>query len=74
MHYVGRLDWGFTDRPFADSPTWRGLARDVLIGPAKGAVNTELAVGAIHPGGWLGRHVHSFEEALYVLEGELVAG
>ena len=24
------------------------------------------------PGGWLARHVHSFEEALYVLEGVLI--
>jgi quercetin dioxygenase-like cupin family protein len=29
-------------------------------------------VGALAPGGWLRRHVHSFEEALYVLDGELI--
>jgi quercetin dioxygenase-like cupin family protein len=44
----------------------------VLVGREQGAVHTELAVGAFRPGGWLGRHVHSFEEALYVLGGELV--
>ena len=27
---------------------------------------------ALQPGGWLAPHVHSFEEALYVLEGELL--
>jgi quercetin dioxygenase-like cupin family protein len=26
----------------------------------------------LHAGGWLNRHIHSFEEALYVLEGELI--
>ncbi len=31
-----------------------------------------LAVGAIESGGWIAPHVHSFEEALYVLEGELL--
>ena len=44
----------------------------MLIGPAQGAVHTELAVGAMAPGGWLARHVHSFEEGLYLLEGELI--
>jgi quercetin dioxygenase-like cupin family protein len=31
-----------------------------------------LAVGGLAPGGWLRRHVHSFEESLYVLAGELI--
>ena len=44
----------------------------MLVGPGQGATHTELAVGALVPGGWIARHVHSFEEALYVLEGELV--
>ena len=29
-------------------------------------------VGAMQPGGWLAPHVHAYEEALYVLEGELL--
>ena len=49
-----------------------GLARKVIVGPEQGAVHTELAIGALAPGGWLQRHVHSFEEALYVLAGELL--
>ena len=43
-----------------------------IVGPDQGAVHTDLAVGALHPGGWLAPHVHAFEEALYVLEGELL--
>ena len=50
------------------STAWRG---SVIVGPAQGAVHTELAVGAFTPGGWLAPHVHSFEEAIYILEGEL---
>ena len=42
------------------------------MGPGQGATHSELAVGGLAPGGWLARHVHSFEEALYVLEGEVV--
>ena len=72
MHHVGRVEWSFTRTPVPSGPTSSGLARAVLVGPAQGAVHTELAVGALRPGGWLGRHVHSFEEALYVLAGELL--
>ena len=72
VHSVAHIDWSFADTPLPDSPTSSGLARQVVVGPAQGAVHTELAVGAFAPGGWLARHAHSFEEALYVLEGELV--
>jgi quercetin dioxygenase-like cupin family protein len=72
MHYVGRVDWSFVETPAPASAAASGLARRVIVGPEQGAVHTELAVGALQPGGWLGRHVHSFEEALYVLEGELL--
>jgi quercetin dioxygenase-like cupin family protein len=72
MHYVGRVDWSFTEAPAEESPTAFGLGRRVLVGREQGATHTELAVGALTAGGWLQRHVHSFEEALYVLAGELL--
>ena len=71
MHYVGQVDWSFTDQPAPASPTSMGLSRLRIVGPDQGAVHTEAAVGALAAGGWLGRHIHSFEEALYVLAGEL---
>ena len=70
--HAAPVDWSFTDSPMPESPNWRGLARSVIVGPEHGAVHTELAVGALAPGGWLQRHFHSFEEALYVLAGELI--
>jgi quercetin dioxygenase-like cupin family protein len=70
--HVASVDWSFSDRPMASSQAWRRLSRHVLVGPEQGAVHTELAVGALAPGGWLQRHFHSFEEALYVLAGELL--
>ena len=72
MHAVETLDWTFADTPAPDSPTMAGLARRVIVGPTQGAVHTELAAGSLAPGGWLAPHVHSFEEALYVLSGELL--
>src|SRR5688572_16708145 len=70
--HVATVDWSFTEQPMDDAPTWHGLSRNVLVGPAQGAVHTELAIGALFPGGWLQRHFHSFEEALYVLAGDLI--
>ena len=72
MHSVSRVEWSFAATPGAASDTASGLSRSVLVSPATGAAHTELAAGALAPGGWLARHVHSFEEALYVLEGTLL--
>jgi quercetin dioxygenase-like cupin family protein len=72
VHHVGRIDWSFIEQPAPASPTSSGLARLRIVGPDQGAVHTDLAAVGLQPGGWLAPHVHSFEEALYVLEGELL--
>jgi quercetin dioxygenase-like cupin family protein len=72
MAYVSRIDWTFADRPGATTAATSGLARQRIVGPEQGAVHTDLYVGALAPGGWIAPHVHSYEEALYVLEGELL--
>jgi len=70
--HVASVDWSFTRRPMESSRTWHGLSRSILVGAEQGSVHTELAAGALASGGWLQRHFHSFEEALYVLAGELL--
>ena len=72
MHSVGQIDWSFLDRPAPASATSSGIARRRIVGPDQGAVHTELAVVGLATGGWLAPHFHSFEEALYVLSGELL--
>jgi quercetin dioxygenase-like cupin family protein len=72
MHHVTRLDWSFIDSPLPATATSLGLARSKVIGPDQGAVHTDLVAVALQPDGWLAPHVHSFEEAIYVLEGELL--
>jgi quercetin dioxygenase-like cupin family protein len=69
--FLGSVDWSFPTAPAAAGGSVAGLGRTVLVGAATGATHTELAAGRLEPGGWLGRHVHSFEEALYLLAGEL---
>lgn len=72
MYHVGQVDWSFAAQPTPSSETSSGLARSRIVGPDQGAIHTDLAVGALHPGGWIAPHLHAFEEALYVLEGELL--
>jgi quercetin dioxygenase-like cupin family protein len=72
VHHVQQLDWSFSDAPAGPTATASGLSRRRLIGPDQGAVHTDLAAVALQPGGWLAPHVHAFEEALYILEGELL--
>ena len=72
MHYVGHVNASFADFPATATATASGLSRLRLVGPDQGAVHTDLAVGALAPGGWLAPHVHAFEEVMYVLEGELL--
>jgi quercetin dioxygenase-like cupin family protein len=72
VHHVQHIDWSFSEAPAPPSATSSGLARLRLVGPEHGAVHTDLAAVVLRPAGWLAPHVHSFEEALYVLEGELL--
>jgi quercetin dioxygenase-like cupin family protein len=69
---VGRLDWSFADSPQAPSATSSGLVRQRFIGWPQGAVHTDLSAIVLHPGGWLAPHVHSYEETLYILEGDML--
>lgn len=70
--YIGHVDWSFADAPAPATATASGLARRRIVGPEQGAVHTDLTAGVLHPGGWIAPHVHAFEEALYILEGELL--
>jgi quercetin dioxygenase-like cupin family protein len=49
-----------------------GYRRWPVVDEAAGATHTGFGVCTLDPGAWLDAHVHSFEEAVYVLEGELV--
>ena len=72
MHYVGHVDWSFADAPAPATGTMSGVSRIRIVGPDQGALHTDLFAGVLAPGGWLAPHVHAFEEAFYVLEGEIL--
>ncbi|MBD0293531.1 MAG: cupin domain-containing protein [Jiangellaceae bacterium] len=50
----------------------KGLQAWSVVDASTAAVHTGFAVGRLNPGGSMATHVHSYEESLYVLEGEVV--
>jgi quercetin dioxygenase-like cupin family protein len=50
----------------------RGFRRWIVIDESAGAVHTGFGLTELDPGGRVDWHVHSFEETVYVLEGEVV--
>jgi quercetin dioxygenase-like cupin family protein len=57
-------------------PGWsghsEGYRRWSVVDEAAGAVHTGFGICELEPGGSVAAHVHSFEESLHVLEGELL--
>jgi quercetin dioxygenase-like cupin family protein len=47
-----------------------GFRRWTVVDEPSGAVHTGFGVGALEPGGTVPAHVHSFEESVYVLDGQ----
>jgi quercetin dioxygenase-like cupin family protein len=68
-HWVGRVDWGFSEAPLAYESHAAGFSRRSLVDRARGAVHTDLGVCRLGPGGRVDPHVHAYEEAIYVLSG-----
>jgi quercetin dioxygenase-like cupin family protein len=49
-----------------------GFRRWPIVDDAAGAVSTGFGIGEMEPGGSIAPHVHSYEENLFMLEGEVV--
>ena len=50
----------------------KGFRRWTVVDEGAGAVHTGFGIGEMEPGGRLDWHVHSYEESLYVIDGEVV--
>ena len=44
MHWVGRVDWGFSGAPAAYASHTTGFARCSLVDRGRGAVHTDLGI------------------------------
>jgi quercetin dioxygenase-like cupin family protein len=70
MHHQGRLSEVTAD-PGVYAGHGKGHTRRVLFGRVAGSVHQEVVVAELAAGGQVDRHLHAFEEAFYVLEGNL---
>jgi quercetin dioxygenase-like cupin family protein len=72
-HVVGRAAEGDFRLPDALAPGSEGYERwSCVDGTTPGAVHTGFGVCRLEPGGTVPAHVHSFEESVHVLDGEVV--
>ena len=70
MHIVGKLaETTADDGPFAGHAA--GLTRRSLVDRARGSVHHSIAHNELAAGGAIDRHMHAFEEGIYVLSGSL---
>jgi quercetin dioxygenase-like cupin family protein len=71
MHVRGTLSETAAD-PGAYADHSSGHTRRPIIDRAGGSVHQEVVIAELEPGGRVEGHLHAFEEAFYVLAGELV--
>ncbi|MGA2529545.1 MAG: cupin domain-containing protein [Acidimicrobiales bacterium] len=72
MYHIGHWDWTFTGDPRGLDRTAPGYARRSLVDRTKGATHTDVGICRLAGGTDLTRHLHSHEEAIYVLGGHPV--
>jgi quercetin dioxygenase-like cupin family protein len=70
MHYFGRFD----DHLLAQTPIFAGHSDGYttapLINRSTGSMHTGLSIDQLAPSGTIDPHLHSFEEGVYILQGE----
>jgi mannose-6-phosphate isomerase-like protein (cupin superfamily) len=71
-HIVRRADEATWGLPAAFQGHADGVRRWTIVDEAAGAVHTGFGIGEMEPGGRVDWHVHSYEESLYLIDGELV--
>lgn len=72
MHHVTRFDPGDLAVPDSHAGRSEGYTKVRHIGRDVGAVHTDYSTCQLAPHGSVDVHVHSYEELVFVLEGELV--
>jgi quercetin dioxygenase-like cupin family protein len=71
-HVVRRGSSAVYGDPGSLAPDAIGCTRWSVVAEDSGAVHTGFGVGRLEPGGSVPAHVHSFEESVYLLDGEAV--
>jgi quercetin dioxygenase-like cupin family protein len=71
-HTVHTADQAKFEVPSAYVALSRGFRRWSIVNGETGSVHQEFGICELDPGGSIDAHLHSFEESIYVLEGQLI--
>ncbi len=71
-HIVRTADQEDFQVPKAFESLSKGFRRWSIVNGEAGSVHQEFSICELEPGGTIDAHVHTFEESIYVLEGELL--
>jgi quercetin dioxygenase-like cupin family protein len=71
-HLVRRAADAHFEVPAAFAPLSQGFRRWSVVNRESGSVHQEFNICELEPGGAIDAHIHSFEESIYVLEGQLI--
>ncbi len=71
-HLVRTVDQAVFEVPPSFAALSRGYRRWSVVNRESGSVHQEFNLCELDPGGAIDAHVHSFEESIYVLEGEMI--
>ena len=72
MHYAGNYDKASLQLPSAYETHSQGYSRVTLVDHSVGSVHMGLGICKLDRGGTLDPHVHFYEEAFYILEGQVL--
>jgi mannose-6-phosphate isomerase-like protein (cupin superfamily) len=73
MHYVSKVNLGAAVTPKAYEAESTGFRRATFVDHGMGSVHMGTGICYLEPNGVIQRHVHSFEESFYLLEGNVEA-
>lgn len=59
-------------QPFTSEAGSEGYSRTTLVSLEDGSTHVEISICLLEPGGFIGAHLHPFEESFFVLSGEAV--
>jgi len=71
-HLVRTVDQADFEVPSAYAALSQGFRRWTIVNGESGSVHQEFNICELDPGGSIAPHIHSFEESIYVLEGQLI--
>jgi quercetin dioxygenase-like cupin family protein len=73
MHHVSKIDGAVAQTPRLYEKYSTGFRRATYVDRAVGSVHMGVGICFLAPGGVIEPHAHSFEESVYVLEGNVIA-